>query len=258
MEKTDFYDEYYDKVYSIGRKFNNDEINRITTITNMIPQDVDSLLEVGCGEGKIINPLVNKYKKICGVDISDKALKSVKTPKIKGRAENLPLPSDSFDIILCCEVLEHLPVHLYEKSLKEIQRVSKKYILISIPNDEDLEIGKINCPRCRSCFHIYGHLRSFNFSNIKELFSNYKLFKYEIVPVEVFMLNELIIKIKKVLKRDFFKFDETHLCPQCGFSYSNEKSTLNKDNSHLISENRPLILPMKKSGGWIVALYKKI
>lgn len=258
MGETDFYDEYYDKVYSIGRKFNNDEINRIKTITNMIPQDVNSLLEVGCGEGKIINSLINKYNKIYGLDISDEALKNVKTPKIKGRVENLPLPSDSFDIVLCCEVLEHLPFHLYEKSLKEIQRVSKKYILISIPNDEDLEIGQINCPKCGSFFHIYGHLRSFNFSNITDLFSDYKLFKYEIVPVDVFMFNELIIKIKKILKRDFSKFDETHLCPHCGFSYSNKKSKLDYTNSNPILENRPLKLPMKKGGGWIVALYKRI
>jgi ubiquinone/menaquinone biosynthesis C-methylase UbiE len=246
MEETDFYDEYYDRIYSIGRTFNDDELKRITTITNMIPSDVDSLLEVGCGEGKIINPLQNKYKKICGVDISDEALKDVKTSKIKGRIENLPLSSNSFDIVLCCEVLEHLPRHLYEKSLKEIQRVSRKYILISVPNNEDLEIEKIRCPQCGFFFHISGHLRSFNMSNIKNLFPDYELIKYDTVPVEV----------KKALKKDFFKF-ETHLCPKCGFFYPNEKSRSNTGNSKSILEKLPFKLPMKKSGGWIVALYKK-
>jgi len=256
MVETEFYDEYYDRIYSIGRKFNDDETKRISTILNMIPQNVDSLLEVGCGEGKIINPLIGKYNRICGVDISDEALKNVKTSKIKGRAENLPLTSNSFDIVLCCEVLEHLPVHLYKKSLKELQRVSREYILISVPNDEDLERGKISCPQCEYSFHTHGHLRSFNFSNIKNLFPDYELIKYDTVPVEVFMFNELVVKIKKLLKKPFFKF-EAQLCPKCGFFYSNEKSKSNNDNSQPILEKLPLKLPMKKTGGWIIALYKK-
>ena len=42
--------------------------------------------------------------------------------------ENLPFEDNSFDLVLCCEVLEHLPDDIYQDALKEIQRVSNEYI----------------------------------------------------------------------------------------------------------------------------------
>jgi ubiquinone/menaquinone biosynthesis C-methylase UbiE len=219
----------------------------------MIPKDADSLLEVGCGEGRIINTLQNQYEKIFGMDISDEALKHVETPKIKGRIENIPFPDNSFDIVLCCEVLEHLPSPIYEKALKEIQRVSKKYILISVPNEEDIQIGKIKCPHCASSFHVYGHLRSFNLSNMKDLFGVNKLVKYEIVSNYVFLFHELVIKIKKWFKRDFFTFEDARFCPKCGFTLSKNIGRVKKSPYFL--ERLPFRFPMKKSGGWIIALY---
>ena len=250
----DYYDEYYDQTFVKGRKYSNDETRRIKATINMIPKDVSSLLEVGCGEGRIINPVQNKYEKIFGMDISDEALKHVETSKIKGRIENIPFPDNSFDIVLCCEVLEHLPSPIYEKALKEIKRVAKKYVLISVPNDEDIQMGKVRCPNCRSLCHVNGHLRSFNLSNMKNLFDIGKLLKYEIVPIDVFWFHETVIQVKKWLKKDFFTFEDAGFCPKCGFTHSSDQ---NKVKSPYFLEKLPFQFPTKKSGGWIIALYRK-
>jgi ubiquinone/menaquinone biosynthesis C-methylase UbiE len=44
---------------------------------------------VGCGDGRILNRLDGKYECI-GLDISNEALKYVKTKKIHDSLENLP------------------------------------------------------------------------------------------------------------------------------------------------------------------------
>jgi len=62
------------------------------------------------------------------LDISHNALEHVKTEKVQGIIENLPFEDNSFDLVLCCEVLEHLPDDIYQYALKEIQRVSNEYI----------------------------------------------------------------------------------------------------------------------------------
>lgn len=253
----DCYDEFYDQVYSVGRRFSDEEKNRIMTIIQMIPNDVDSLLEVGCGDGRIINNLKNTYEKICGIDISNEALKTVKTPKFKGRIENIPFPVNSFDIVLCSEVLEHLPDTIYEKALKELQRVAKKYILISVPNRENLQIGNVKCPKCGSSFHVYGHLRSFSLSHMKYLFDFFGLVDYEFVFNDVYLLDDIIIKIKKWLKIDFFTIDDAKSCPQCGFTVSHKINSFNDTKKPYLIERLPFRFPMKKSGGWIIALYIK-
>ncbi|MBK8628516.1 MAG: hypothetical protein IPN86_24085 [Saprospiraceae bacterium] len=40
---------------------------------------------------------------------------------------------------LSSEVLEHLPEEIYNSTTKELSRISKKYILISVPNDESIQ-----------------------------------------------------------------------------------------------------------------------
>jgi len=45
----------------------------------------------------------------------------------------LPYKDNAFDLVLCTEVLEHLDDP--QKGLKELVRVSKKYLVISVPNE---------------------------------------------------------------------------------------------------------------------------
>ncbi|KXA92986.1 hypothetical protein AKJ66_03035 [candidate division MSBL1 archaeon SCGC-AAA259E22] len=41
--------------------------------------------------------------------------------------------SESFDTILCAEVLEHLPFEKFERSLEELYKVSGKWVVLSLP-----------------------------------------------------------------------------------------------------------------------------
>ena len=44
-----------------------------------------------------------------------------------------PFRDKSYDVVLACEVLEHIPWKDVDKALSELHRVSKKYVVISIP-----------------------------------------------------------------------------------------------------------------------------
>lgn len=101
---------------------------------------VDSILDVGCGEGFTLNRLKEKGigKNLEGVEYLQTAIDLGKKmyPDIKikkGTIYDLPYKDNSFDLVLCTEVLEHLDEP--EKALKELVRVSKKYLVISVPNE---------------------------------------------------------------------------------------------------------------------------
>lgn len=258
MNDLNYYENYYKKNdYKLSKK----QKKRIYNTISLIPDDVDSILEVGCGDGRIINPLVNKYKNVCGLDISQESLKNVKTLKVVGSIEDLPFEDDNFDIVLCCEVLEHLPVEIYEKSLKEIERVAKKYILLSVPNNENLDILKISCPYCKCSFHPYRHLRSYDLDKLKKIFENFEVCKSEVVFTNEKRYPPSFIKIARFLKLTKPYFPEMALCPQCGYSNQNKliKKMKVKKNSKTIEKfSEKFFNPLlsKKSGGWILSLYK--
>jgi ubiquinone/menaquinone biosynthesis C-methylase UbiE len=97
-----------------------------------------TLLEVGCGEGYLINRInkLKKFKRIVGTDLSEEiiCLANQKYPHINFSGADIcsmNFKENEFDVVIACEVLEHL--NNYEKALSEIRRVAKKFVIISVP-----------------------------------------------------------------------------------------------------------------------------
>jgi 2-polyprenyl-3-methyl-5-hydroxy-6-metoxy-1,4-benzoquinol methylase len=99
------------------------------------------ILDIACGEGYGSNLLAQSAAKVTGVDIDPGTIKKaiLKYPRpnldfIVGSIENIPLASNSFDIITCFETLEH--VHDHEKIMQELKRVLKPdgILIISTPD----------------------------------------------------------------------------------------------------------------------------
>ncbi len=70
-----------------------------------------TVLEVGCGQGRNLIYLANLGLKVVGVDINEDCVRKVASATItalQADASNLPFQDNSFDHILCTEVLEHL------------------------------------------------------------------------------------------------------------------------------------------------------
>jgi len=96
-----------------------------------------SVLEVGCGEGELAahlwrqGPRPERFE-ICDVDIGRLALDL--PPEIAARQASiyaLPWPDQAFDLVICCEVLEHL--HDPAAGLRELARVARRHVLLSTP-----------------------------------------------------------------------------------------------------------------------------
>jgi ubiquinone/menaquinone biosynthesis C-methylase UbiE len=106
------------------------DFNRI----NINPEG--TMLDLGCGEGRHIFGLMEKFPdlKCIGLDPHIESLEKAfeglkflesisnsKTNFLSGSAYSLPFSDDSFDLVVCSEVLEHL--HDYKDAIKEINRV---------------------------------------------------------------------------------------------------------------------------------------
>jgi 2-polyprenyl-6-hydroxyphenyl methylase/3-demethylubiquinone-9 3-methyltransferase len=89
-----------------------------------------NVLEVGCGGGILTEEIAKMGFITAGIDPSEQSLNiaikhakesNLKIKYEKGTGENLPFQNNTFDVVLCCDVLEH--VHDLPKVISEISRV---------------------------------------------------------------------------------------------------------------------------------------
>ena len=108
------------------------------------------ILDVGCGEGILdsflIKNLLVSANQIVGLDIESNSLKIARTinPGVEfyqGSIYELPFQDRCFDLVLALEVLEHL--EFPEKAIGELNRVSRDWIVISVPNDWMFRLGNM-------------------------------------------------------------------------------------------------------------------
>jgi SAM-dependent methyltransferase len=83
-----------------------------------------SVLDLGCGRGGVVELIWRDVRLAAGVDPDAPSLsehRSTAMPVVRGVGENLPFAGESFDLIVCLWVLEHLRQPL--STLREVHRV---------------------------------------------------------------------------------------------------------------------------------------
>ena len=112
----------------------------------MAAQAPRTVLEVGCGEGIVIQHLTRRHPRlrVDGIELDQAALERARTrcPEarlVRGDGYALPVRSGSYDLVLCLEVLEHLEDP--SRALDEILRVTRRGCLLSVPHEPFFRLG---------------------------------------------------------------------------------------------------------------------
>jgi ubiquinone/menaquinone biosynthesis C-methylase UbiE len=248
-----FQQEYYEQDHFWGNEPSPKNLARINEIISLIPNCVNSVLDVGCGDGCIINRLHNAGYESYGVDISSKALSYVKCRKKRMSCDNLQFKDNSFDLIISSEIIEHLEDTVFMETLKEMERVTKKYIIISVPYDEFLRSRMTRCLFCKKEHHIYNHLRSFSDKDLGNLFKNFRIVdKRYTGKIKVSYWFEKILRYNL---GNFYINKKTALCPYCG-----KKNSLKRKYNlfSLMAAASVRIIPRREKPHWACVLYQKI
>ena len=157
-----------------------DILEKVRVFREMIPADVETIVDVGCGDGAITNALSREWA-VTGVDSSRTALQHVTTTAVLADARELPFADGSFDLALSSQLLEHLDDAAYAAAVAELRRVARTHLLISVPHREDLDVRMIRCPACGWREHVWGHVRRFTPESLIR-----DLADFEAVDVRVF------------------------------------------------------------------------
>lgn len=104
------------------------------------------ILEVACGRGGFVCELVRAGANVTGCDFSDSALRvgqgklqhlagnGSEARLVQGDAQNLPFADNSFDVVVSCETIEHVPDPW--AALRETHRVTRPggRLFLTTPN----------------------------------------------------------------------------------------------------------------------------
>lgn len=138
---------------------------------NKYLDEKSKVLDVGFGLGYGLNILAIKAREVNGVDIDKKVLDYCmhtlvgRNPRLNFidifDGYNLPFAQNSFDIVTCVDVIEH--VEDYERLIGEMLRVSTKGVFLSTPNRRSEYTNKNGTPKN------YWHLREWNYDEFDQI-----------------------------------------------------------------------------------------
>jgi ubiquinone/menaquinone biosynthesis C-methylase UbiE len=109
---------------------------RVQSAANRV-REGDSILDVGCNSGYFVRFLTGAHE-YHGIDVNPDLVQiASRRPAVTSaqvaRAESLPFPDASFDLVNISEVLEH--VHDPEAVLREAARVSRRSVVGDTPHE---------------------------------------------------------------------------------------------------------------------------
>lgn len=193
------YEVKYTNSNFITKRLLSNFFNKISKTVQPINKELKSVLEVGCGHGYSTNRLCKIFGslKFEASDVDEELVQDAKkkNPNITITIESiydLNKDDQSFDLVVLLEVLEHLSRP--ELALEELYRVSKKYCIISVPNEPLWRILNMVRGSYWSKFgNTPGHINHWSKAGIARLVGKY----FEIVTIKT-AIPWTVLLVKKV------------------------------------------------------------
>lgn len=113
--------------------------HQIETVVALKPSRI---LEIGQGPGMVAAAL-----RSLGIDVVTLDAQAELDPNLVGSVTQIPAPDKSFDVSLCCQVLEHLPFEKFVSALTELRRVTRHGLVLSLPDVSPYFYVKLLLPK---------------------------------------------------------------------------------------------------------------
>ncbi len=140
-----------------------------------------SILDIPCGYGRFTHPLKSMGFTVTAADISVAMIeRTVGKSGVRGvglDARYLPFKDRSFDASFSMRLFQHLDFDIFEESLKELARVSKKYVIFSFYRTNPLHTME------RKIFGIRSGIRFFGVASVKRSIESAGLRVIQLKPI---------------------------------------------------------------------------
>ena len=192
------------------------EQERIADLFRLIPARGERALDAGAWDGYLATRLADRYDHVVALDLNPPTVGHERVECVQGDVTALTYPDNSFDLVLCTEVLEHVPSDRLALACAELARVTRRHLVIGVPYRQDLRLGQTTCLTCGRRNPPWGHVNSFSLEKLRGLFSGLRVETTALVGRQAMSTNALAVAVTDLAGNPRGTYVQEQGCVHCG------------------------------------------
>lgn len=233
---------------------------RINDLLRLAPARGRAALDVGARDGYLSLRLAGRFGKVVALDLERPLIDHPSVECVQGDATRLRFPDRAFDLVLCAEVLEHIPPERLRKACAELARVADRYVLIGVPYAQDIRVSRTTCRTCGAVNPPWGHVNAFDESSLELLFPGLKAETVAFVGENRDRTNAVSAWLTDRAGNPYGTYEQEEGCIRCGSKLlppgrRNAAQRLAGFAAHLLRRGQGFFVSPRPA--WIHILYSK-
>jgi hypothetical protein len=189
---------------------------RTNNLLGLIPTNGIVALDIGARDGYLSRLLADRFESVVALDLSRPSIDHPNVASVQGDVCHLAFADGTFDLVVCSEVLEHIPSPRLEQACAEIVRVAKGAVVIGVPYKQDIRFGRTTCRQCGGLSPPWSHVNSFDEQRLRALFEALTLSKVGYVGTTRDVTNAVSVALLDFAGNPYGTYDQVEGCIHCG------------------------------------------
>ena len=191
------------------------EVARIADLLKLVPSG-DIALDVGARDGHLSRLLSERFDEVVALDLNRPEIDVPRVRCVQGDVTGLAFDDNQFDLVLCAEVLEHLPPGTLATACSEITRVAREFVLVGVPYRQEIRSGRTTCYACGGKNPPWGHVNRFDERRLRTLFPGLRVERTSFVGDVVDSTNALSVLLLDLAGNPYGTYAQQESCVHCG------------------------------------------
>jgi SAM-dependent methyltransferase len=189
---------------------------RTDDLLRLIPESGQAALDVGARDGHFSRLIADRFTEVTALDLNCPQIDHPRVKCVKGDITHLDFPDGAFDFVLCAEVLEHIPPALLMQACSELARVTRGLLLIGVPYQQDIRVGRTRCRSCGKHNPPWGHVNAFDELHLRSLFPDLAIVEQNYVGETRERTNMFSAWLMDLAGNPYGTYEQDELCIHCG------------------------------------------